>query len=206
MSGCGSIDTSNIDWERVGDAIENFREECPVCKPTECPRCPECIETEKSDEPLTPISIEPEKQEKSNLYLNGSCKQPVKVTDQMRSDGLKCLGSHSPAFKGEARCLLPWQFGEDCKPYINYTNHHGVTMKACANSDYPDRLNLLNKKGKTIATLEYQSCVNWAPCPDGKCCRPQYRNPDFKWDDISKKVDTIEIVKDGVGKSCLKVK
>lgn len=177
------------------DFCELICGECPVCKPTECPSCPdrpECPEIPTNPEkppvehPVTP----------DDLFLPDNCKNPPKHISA--GDGFKCMASNTRG--GTIVCLLPYQF--TWKPWKDWTDHHGVTMKCNANDEHFDKVEL-KIKGMGKIELDWDKCQNWVATAEGKIGRQHFRHKSIKWDDVKNKAQRLIMSKNGK-KTCLK--
>lgn len=77
LTGCSS--TSPFDWDKVIDAVKECKDECPTCKPTECPSCPTCPEIPEvpTDPVEPPIKPKPPVFESKQLFKGGNLWKPV---------------------------------------------------------------------------------------------------------------------------------
>lgn len=174
LSGCGEI--GNL-IEEVGTEIEDVDGKDELVTPT----------------PTPTIEVEREEQE---FFIPDNCDNPPKNISKF--DGWKCQSSATQG--GKIVCLLPYQF--TWKPWKDFTDHHGVTMKCNKNDEHFDAVDLVLKSGKRIS-LDFAYCANYAATSQGKIGRQHFRSKTTLWADIQKKVSYIEMTK-GNKTSCLK--
>lgn len=161
------------------------------------PKPPIIVEPTPTPQPSpepTPTPTPPVVNPPLQVYIPDNCSNPPKHLSA--NDGFKCMASSTQG--GSIVCLLPHQF--TWKPYNQFTDHHGVTMK-CSNNRF-DTVDLIRKNGTRI-TLQWDKCQNYVSTSEGKIGRQHWRNKSIKWDNEKNRVATIEMKK-GNKKTCLK--
>lgn len=132
----------------------------------------------------------------NSFFVPNNCDNPPKNISQF--DGWKCQASATQG--GKIVCLLPYQF--TWKPYKDFTDHHGVTMKCNKSDDHFDAVDLILLSGKRIS-LDFAYCANYVGTAEGKIGRQHFRSGSTLWNDVKDKVSTIEMIKGNL-KTCLK--
>lgn len=130
------------------------------------------------------------------LFVPDNCDNPPK--NITFNDGWKCQASATQG--GKIVCLLPYQF--TWKPWKDFTDHHGVTMKCNKTDEHFDAVDLVLKSGKRIS-LDFAYCANYVGTTEGKIGRQHFRSSSTLWNDVKGKVDYIEMIKGNL-KTCLK--
>ena len=164
--------TSCGEFEEINDVIDDAIDDVEGSPPE--------LET------LSPVIIE--------KYIPDNCSNPPKNISQF--DGWKCISSSTRG--GRVVCLLPYQF--TWKPWQDFTDHHGVTMKCNAEDAHFNKVKLVLKDGTKI-NMAWDKCQNWVGTAEGKVGRQHFRAPEL-WKNIKNKVKTIEMTYNG-SKTCL---
>lgn len=147
----------------------------------------------------TPPEVTPEPEtvgEQTNFYTEDNCGNPPKEMNV--NNNAKCQGSATRG--GTIVCIIPYRF--TWPPYKNFIDHHGVTMKCNLNDDHFTKVQLVLKNGTRI-TLDWDKCQNYVATNNGFIGRQHFRNEQFLWDNVKKKVELIEMKVNGQ-KTCLK--